>query len=112
MNPRPLGAVGRLKGADLLVALQRQRDLVEAFEQPGAAARIDLEMESLSRGRGDRLCLEIDANAPRALRVFDLSGKAIDNFLVDRDGEDAVLKAIGKEDIAEARADDGANAHF
>src|SRR5665647_1533856 len=102
MNPRPLSAVGRLKGADLLVAPQRQCDLIETFEQPGAAARTDLEMESLSRGRGDRLRLEIDANAPRALRVFDLSGKAIDNLLVDHDGEDAVLKAIGEEDVAKA----------
>jgi hypothetical protein len=48
MDPRPLGAVGRLKGADFVVASQSQQNLIEAFEQSGAAARIDLETVQLS----------------------------------------------------------------
>jgi hypothetical protein len=50
MNPGPLGSVCRLKGTDFGVALQRQRDLVEALEQAGATARIDLETMPLTRG--------------------------------------------------------------
>ena len=112
MDPRPLGAVGGLEGPDFVVAPQRQRDFVEAFEQSGAAARIDLETMPLSRRRGDGLLLEIDADAPRALGVLDLGGEAIDDLLVDDDRQDAVLEAVGEEDVAEARADDGADAHL
>ena len=43
MNPRPLGSVGGLKGADFVIALQCQSDLVETFKQAGAAAWINLE---------------------------------------------------------------------
>ena len=63
MDPRPLCAVGLLEGADLRVALQRQRDLVETFKQSGAAARIDFETVPCSRGRRDGLLLQIDGDA-------------------------------------------------
>src|ERR1700693_5059616 len=97
MNPRPRVAVDRLKGADFLVALQRQCDLIESFEKSGAAARIDLKTVNFSGRRRDRLRLQIDADPPRPLRMLDLRGKAIDNLLVDNDGQDAVLKAVGEE---------------
>ena len=49
---------------------------------------------------------------PAPLRQFDLRGEAIDDLLVDDDRQDAVLEAVGEEDIAEARADHGADAHL
>src|ERR1700733_14938241 len=112
MNPRPLGSVGGLKGADFGVALQRQRDLVEAFEESCTTARVDLEAMHLSRGRSDRLLFQIDADATRALAVLDFHRERIDDLLVDHDRENSVLEAVGEEDIAEARADDGADSHF
>ena len=48
MDPGTFGPVGRLKGADFVVALQRQRDFVEAFQEPGAPARIDRKIVPLS----------------------------------------------------------------
>src|SRR5580698_6441639 len=108
MNPRPLGPVGGLKGTNFSVALQRQLDLVEADQQTGAAARIDLETMHLSRGRSDRLLFQIDSHATRALAVLDFHCQFIDDRLVDHYRKDAVLEAIGEEDIAKARADDGA----
>src|SRR4051794_37202277 len=43
MNPRALGAIRGLERPDLLIAPQRQLNLVEAREQAGTPARIDLE---------------------------------------------------------------------
>ena len=43
MYPGPLGPVGRLKCADFGIALQRQRNFVEALKQALATARINLE---------------------------------------------------------------------
>ena len=112
MDPGPLRPVGRLKGADFVVALQCQRDFVETFQQAFAPARIDRKLVPLSRRRDDRLLLQVDADAPGPLGLLHLRGKAIDDLLVDDDRQDAVLEAIGKEDVAKARADDGADAHF
>src|SRR6202171_41236 len=112
MDPGPLRAVRRLKGPDFVVALQRQRDLVETFEQPVAPPRVDLETVPFSRGRGDGLLLQIDANTPCPLRVLDLRRKAVDNLLVDHDGKDSILEAVGEKDIAEPRADDGTDPHL
>src|SRR5580658_5986245 len=112
MYPWPILAVGDLEGADFGVALQRQLDLVEAFQQPGAAARIDLEAMDLS-GRGrDGLLFQIDRDAPRPLAVLDFHGEPIDNLLVDHDRQDSVLETVREKDIAEARTDDGADAPF
>jgi hypothetical protein len=79
MDPRPRNAVDRLKGADFTIALQSQRDLIEASEQPGAAARVNLETMSLPGRRGDGLLLEIDADTSRTLGEFDLCGKTVGN---------------------------------
>src|ERR1700730_15968141 len=108
MDPRPHGAVGRLKSVDFVVTLQRQRDFIKTAKQPGAPTRIDLETDLFPRGRIDRLCLEIDADTPGARGVLDLGGEAVADLLAHHDREDAVLKTIGEENIAEARADNGA----
>src|SRR5579871_5029478 len=110
VNPGPRGPVAGLKGANFVVALQRQCDLVEALQKTGAPARIDLEAMHLPRWRGDRLLFEIDSDAARALAVLDFHGEGIDNLLVDHDRQDAVLEAVGEKDIAKARSDNGANA--
>src|SRR5665213_1979654 len=112
MNPRSLGSVRGLKGADFVVALQCQRDFIKALKQPRPTARINLETMPLSRRRGDRLFLEIDADASCALGKSDLRGKPVDNLLVDDNREDSVLKTVGVEDIAEAGADNRADSHF
>src|SRR5580692_13185564 len=105
-------AIRCLESLDFIVAPQRLQDLIEALKKTGAAARIDLKTVFGSRRRCDRLRLQIDADPPRPLREFDLGGKPVDNLLVDDDGQDAVLKAVGEENIAEARTDDGADARF
>jgi len=61
---------------------------------------------------GDRLRFQIDADPPSSLRGFDLRGEAIDNLLVDDNRENPVLKAVGEEDVAKTRADDGADAYL
>jgi hypothetical protein len=61
MDPRPRGAVDRLKGPDFIIALQCQCNLIETSEQPGTAAGVDLETMPLSGRRGDGLLLEINA---------------------------------------------------
>jgi len=50
MYPRPRCAVGRLKGADFVVALQCQCDFIEAFKQSDAPARINLKTMLFPRG--------------------------------------------------------------
>ena len=48
MDPRPLSAVSRLKGANFPVALQCQGDFIKTSKQPGATARIDLKPMTLA----------------------------------------------------------------
>jgi hypothetical protein len=48
MNPGPRGAIGGLKSADFVIALQRQGDFIETPKQSCAPARIDLETVSSS----------------------------------------------------------------
>src|SRR5712691_3741617 len=112
MNPGPRHPVGSLKALDFVVALQCQRHLVQPLQQAFAPSRIDLETVPLSRRRDDRLCFQIDRDPPCPLRRLDLRGKSIDDRLVDRDGQDAILKTVGEEDIAKTRADHGADAHL
>src|SRR3954470_23132963 len=112
MYPGPLGAVGGLKRLNLMLPAQGQRDFIEAFEKPGAPSRIDLETVPRSGWRGNGLLLQVDADASGPLRVLDLRGEALDDLLVDDDGKDPVLKAVGEENVAEAGADDGADAHL
>src|SRR5271169_4975375 len=100
MNPGPCCMVGRLKGANFMVALQRLRNLIEALQQAGATARVDLEPMLLARRRGNRLALEVNADPTRPLCEFDLRGQTIDNLLVDDNGQNSGLKAVGKEDVA------------
>src|ERR1700742_363061 len=112
MDPGPLGAVSSLEFSNFGVALQRHGALCEALNHSGATPRVDLEAVLFARGRRDRLLFQIDADPAGALRLFDFGGQTIDNFLVDDDGKNSVLEAIGEEDIAEARADDGADTPF
>src|SRR5690349_16823033 len=109
MDPGPRIPIRRLKGADLAIALQGERDLVEPLQKAFAAPRIDLEFDLLAGGRKNRLRRKVDADAPGALRRLDIGGKLVHDLLVDDDGQDTVLKTIGEKDIAKARADDGAD---
>src|SRR5436190_22839930 len=105
MDPRPRCAIGDLEGPDFIIAPQRQCNLVEPLQQALAAARIDFKTVGFASWRSDRLLLQVDADASRALRDFDLRGEAIDNRLVDDDRQNAVLEAVGEEDIAKAGTD-------
>src|SRR5581483_838800 len=100
MNPGPCPAICGLKGLDLVIALQRQRDLVEPLQEAFAPPRVDLERDLFSRWRDNRLRLEVDGDSSGTLGGFNLGRKYVDNPLVDHDREDAVLKAIGKKDVA------------
>src|SRR2546430_6903567 len=112
MDPRPRRTVGGLKGPDVIVALQCQHHLIEALQQPFAPAGIDLEAVRLPGRRDNRLRLQIDRDPAGALGDLDLGRKAIDDVLVDDDGQYPVLKAVGKEDVAKTGADHGADAHL
>src|SRR5882757_7659589 len=112
MYPGPPRTIGRLKGSNFTIPLQRQRDLVEALQQALAAARINLEGVPLSGWRYDRLRLEIDADLARALRRLDVGRERVDDLFLNHDRKNSVLKAIGEEDIAKTRADDGADSHL
>ena len=96
MDPGPLRPVGRLKGADFVVALQCQRDFIETFQQACAPARIDCKFVPLSRRRDDRLLLQVDADTPGPLGLLHLRSKAIDSRFVEDNRQDAVLEAIAK----------------
>src|SRR4051794_6684362 len=102
MDPRTLRAIRSLERPDFVVAPQRELDLIETVEQPGAPARVDLEMVARSRGRGDGLLVQVDADTPGALGGLDFGGKAVDHRLVDDDRKNAVLEAVGVEDVAKA----------
>src|SRR5271155_6134846 len=101
MDPGPRCPVGCLKGANFLIALQRQCDFVETLQQTFASARVDLEPMLLARWRGNRLPLKIDADPSCALRELYLRSQALDDLLVDDNRKNSVLKAISEEDVAE-----------
>src|SRR5882757_7331458 len=98
MNPRPRFAVGGLEGPYFVVPLQRHHDFIEPLQQALAPPRIDLETMSLACRRSDRLSLQIDADASRALGNLDLRGDAIGDLLVDNDRQNSVLETIRKKD--------------
>src|ERR1700753_457456 len=100
MNPGSRRAIRGLKRLDFAIAAACQRDLVETLPETFTPPRIDLERDLLSRWRDNRLRLEVDAYSSGALSGFDLGGKSVDDLLVDHDREDAILKAICKEEVA------------
>src|SRR6476646_4198116 len=100
VDPWAAGFVGFLECANGIVPSQRQHDLVEAFEEASPAAGIDVEAMDLAGGRRDGLRLKVNRDAARALAFLDLGHEAIDDGLVDDDREDAVLEAVGEEDVA------------
>src|SRR5262249_44590147 len=112
MDPGSRGAIGCLKCANFVVALQRQCDLIETLQKSLAPPRIDLERVVLSGRRDNRLRLEVDADFPGALCCLDIGRKGIDDGLIDDNGKDSILEAVGKEDVAKAGADDGPDSHF
>jgi hypothetical protein len=100
MDPWPRCAIRSLKIPDFVIALQCQRDLVEPLQEALAPSRIYLERDLLSGWRDNRLRLKVDADSSGALGDLDFGSKRVDDLLVDHDREDAILKAIGKEDVA------------
>src|SRR5579859_8268024 len=108
MDPRSCGAISRLKSPNLAVALQGQRNLVEALQESLAATRIDLEGVPLTGWRGDRPRLEIDADLPCPLRRFNVGSQGVNDLFVSDDRKNAVLKTVGKKDVSKTGADDGA----
>jgi len=83
-----------------MVSLQRQRNLIKPLQQSLPAALIDFEGVLSARRCSDGLRFEIDADPTRSLGSFDLGRQVINNRLVDHDGQDSVLKAVGKKDVA------------
>src|SRR5271154_2340624 len=108
MYPWPCLAVGRLKGPDFVIALQRQCHFIESLKQAFTPARVDVEAMRFARRRNDRLRLEIYANPPGPLRGLDVGCESIDDLLVDNNRKKPVLKAVREENVSETRAYDGA----
>src|SRR5216683_707923 len=67
----------RLVGADLLVMQQRQRDIVESFEQAFLRMRLDLEVRRPSELVGDLLRRQIDRQ-PVAVMALDRFENRVD----------------------------------
>src|SRR3954468_18120266 len=106
MDPRPRGAIGLLERPDFMVALQSLHHLVQPLQQSLAPARVDVEAQRLAFWRRDGLRLQIDRDFSRALCRLDLGGEIFSGLLVDDDGQDAILEAVGEENVAEARTND------
>jgi hypothetical protein len=106
------GTISGLERLDFVIPSQGQRDFVETSKEPLAPPGINLEATLPSRRRGDCLGFEVNTDPARALRCLDLGRKFIDNLFVNNDRQDAILKAIGKENISETAADNGSDAHL
>ena len=103
-GPGPLAR--RLVVAQLVLALQRQRDLVEPV-QDALAQRLVLEGERdlAARGQHDDAPLEVDGRR---------RGRRVEQLRTSASGSTAqtmpTLRAVRAEDVGEARRDDGAEA--
>src|SRR5262245_7241005 len=105
----PRGAVG-LVLADLVAALQREADVVEAVQQ--AVVRVIVQVERLvevdCRHRHPPVH-HVDHDLDRRV-VLDDAHDARDHVLRHLDGHEPDLEAVVPEDVGEARGDDGTKA--
>src|SRR3954451_21923356 len=88
----------RLVGVDVRSPLERERDVVEAVEQPVPAVGVELERDR-APGEAHLERLEVDLGLPR------LHQRAHLRFC-EHDRQQADLGAVGEEDVREARRDD------
>src|SRR5262245_6257614 len=99
-----------LEGADLVRLAQREADLVEAVQQAVLAERVDVEAEALRVvGRRDGLAFQVDYQ-PEAGKRGGLVEQAIDLVLAQHHRQEAVLEAVGEENVGEGRRDHAAEA--
>src|SRR5689334_5212215 len=107
--PGKLRFAPRLEGADLVRVAQREADLVETVQQAVLAEIVDVEAEFLRAVAGRyRLRLEIDDQTESGeSRVVE---QPVDLVLAQHHGQQAVLEAIGEEDVGERRRDHAAEA--
>ena len=94
---------GGLVGGDLLGVAQGEVDVVEPLEQPPAGVVVDRERDREVLG-GDRLRLQVDGQL-EAGALLDLLPQQLDVGLLDGRGQQARLRAVALEDVAEARRD-------
>src|SRR3954470_16303749 len=103
------GEALRLEGLDRVLVPQRQADVVEAVEQAVLAKRLHVERVFLCLRRDHHLALEVDRQFVARERV-DLVEQACHLRLGQHDRQQAVLEAVGEEDVRVAGRDDGAEA--
>src|SRR3954452_15412746 len=99
----PGGAL-RLVGVDVLEVPLGEADVVQALEQPPAGVVLDLEGEG-DRAVADLLGLEVDRHLQRRVPLDGLPER-LDVLLRQDDGEQAGLRRVVAENVAEPGADD------
>src|SRR5215213_4317389 len=103
--PGKLRLAPRLEGADFLGVAERKADLVQAVDQHVLAERVDVKVHALRVVDG-RYGLPFQVNyqleAWKGGRVIE---QAVDLVLTQHHWQQAVLEAVGEEDISERRCD-------
>ena len=99
------------RSADIGCFLFGQADVVETVEQAMLAERVYLDTHDFAVGARDRLLFEVD----RQHRVGALLGvfhQLVDDVLRQGDRQQAVLEAVGVEDVGKTRRDDAGHAEI
>src|ERR1700683_4666109 len=99
---RPGSLAVSLVGGDRVLLSERQRDVVEAVQQPVLDLRVDLEVRATARP-ADLLGGEVD------LRLAGVCDR-VAGIRVELDRQQGDLRAIRAEDVGEARRDRGLEA--
>src|SRR6185503_7485150 len=108
--PGKLRFAPRLEGADLVRVAQRKADLVETVQQAVLAEGVDVEAEFLRAiRRRHRLAFQVDRQLEPGKRGGVVE-ELVDLVLAQHHGQEAVLEAVGEEDVAERRRDHAAKA--
>src|SRR6185369_11962114 len=104
-NPRLALLAALLVGLDLVGMPQREADLVQPFDQVVLAGGLHVEMEGLPGAGAHRLRGQVDREPEAGMRR-DLVKEVVDFRLGQHDRQQAVLEAVGEEDVRVRRRDD------
>src|SRR5690242_14529900 len=99
---RPVPCFERLY---LVCVLQRQADLIQSIQKAMFAERVDVESETLTTRRGNRLVLQVNIQ-PVALGRLHFAKQLIHGLGIEHNREQTDLEAIIEENISETGRND------